>query len=52
MGGSSSGGPSGGPEDTRSDGATSTEDLLGGREPTFVGVMLHPRRSLRVINLD
>jgi len=52
MGGSSSGGPSGGPADTQSDGASSSEDLLGGREPTFVGVMLHPRRSLRVINRD
>ena len=30
----------------------STEDLLGGMEPTFVGVMLHPRRSLRVVNRD
>lgn len=28
------------------------EDLLAGREPTFVGVMLNPRRSLRVINRD
>lgn len=28
------------------------EDLLQGREPTFVGVMLNPRRSLRVINRD
>ncbi|GAB7360883.1 hypothetical protein MBLNU230_g0869t1 [Neophaeotheca triangularis] len=31
---------------------SSTEDLLGGTEPTFVGVMLNPRRSLRVINRD
>lgn len=31
---------------------SSTEDLLQGREPTFVGVMLHPRRSLRVTNRD
>ena len=29
-----------------------TEDLLSGHEPTFVGVMLNPRRSLRVINRD
>ena len=29
-----------------------TEDLLAGQEPTFVGVMLHPRRSLRVTNRD
>jgi len=28
------------------------EDILTGHEPTFVGVMLHPRRSLRVINRD
>lgn len=31
---------------------SSTEDLLSGNEPTFVGVMLNPRRSLRVINRD
>lgn len=31
---------------------SSTEDLLAGTEPTFVGVMLNPRRSLRVINRD
>lgn len=52
MGGSSSGGPSRGLGDTQSEGGSSTEDLLGGKEPTFVGVMLHPRRSLRVINRD
>ncbi|CAK3910703.1 1,3-beta-glucanosyltransferase gel3 [Lecanosticta acicola] len=28
------------------------EDLLGGREPTFIGVMLNPRKSLRVVNQD
>jgi hypothetical protein len=28
------------------------EDLLAGQEPSFVGVMVHPRRSLRVINRD
>jgi hypothetical protein len=28
------------------------EDLLAGHEPTFVGVMLNPRQSLRVINRD
>lgn len=28
------------------------EDLLAGHEPTFLGVMLAPRRSLRVINRD
>lgn len=32
--------------------SSSTEDLLGGQEPTFLGVMLNPRRSLRVINKD
>ncbi|PGH27591.1 hypothetical protein AJ80_00833 [Polytolypa hystricis UAMH7299] len=31
---------------------SSTEDLLAGQEPTFLGVMLNPRRSLRVINKD
>jgi hypothetical protein len=31
---------------------SSVEDLLGGMEPTFVGVLLHPRRSLRVVNRD
>lgn len=36
----------------RSSEQSSTEDLLAGREPTFVGVMLHPRRSLRVTNRD
>lgn len=30
----------------------SSDELLDGREPTFVGVMLHPRRSLKVINRD
>ena len=37
----------------RSSDESSTEnDLLAGREPTFFGVMLHPRRSLRVTNRD
>ena len=36
----------------RSSQGSSTEDLLAGQEPTFVGVMLHPRRSLRVTNRD
>jgi hypothetical protein len=36
----------------RSSEQSSTEDLLAGQEPTFVGVMLHPRRSLRVTNRD
>ncbi|KAI7339573.1 kelch repeat protein [Hortaea werneckii] len=31
---------------------SSTEDLLAGREPTFVGVLLNPRRSLKVVNRD
>ncbi|MCJ1310002.1 hypothetical protein MMC25_003663 [Agyrium rufum] len=31
---------------------SSSEDLLLGQEPTFVGVLLNPRRSLRVINRD
>ena len=35
-----------------SDVSDSDEDLLDGHEPTFVGVMLNPRRSLRVINRD
>ena len=43
---------SGGQALTSSDDANSIEDLLSGQEPTFVGVMLHPRRSLRVINRD
>lgn len=31
---------------------SSSEDLMAGAEPTFVGVLLNPRRSLRVINRD
>ena len=31
---------------------SSAEDLMGGAEPSFVGVLLNPRRSLRVINRD
>ncbi|KAI9738199.1 MAG: hypothetical protein M1834_008697 [Cirrosporium novae-zelandiae] len=30
----------------------STDDLMLGQEPSFLGVMLSPRRSLRVINRD
>ena len=30
----------------------SVEDLMSGQEPSFVGVLLNPRRSLRVINRD
>ena len=29
----------------------SSDDLLKDQEPTFVGIMLHPRRSLRVVNV-
>ncbi len=36
----------------RSSQGSSTEDLLTGHEPTFVGVILHPRRSLKVVNRD
>jgi hypothetical protein len=31
---------------------SSTDDLMTGQEPSFVGVLLNPRRSLRVINRD
>lgn len=31
---------------------SSLEDLMMGQEPSFVGVLLNPRRSLRVINRD
>lgn len=31
---------------------SSTEDLMRGQEPTFLGVLLAPRRSLRVVNKD
>lgn len=31
---------------------SSCEDLMRGAEPSFVGVLLNPRRSLRVINRD
>lgn len=47
--GQASGGASGHPSDRR---GSSSEDLLAGREPTFVGVLLNPRRSLRVVNKD
>ena len=58
---STSGGvPSSGPASTgpssRRPGAGSDEedggDLLFGREPTFVGVLMRPRQSLRVVNRD
>jgi len=31
---------------------SSTEDLIGGLEPTFFSVMLNPRRTLKVVNSD
>lgn len=31
---------------------SSTEDLISGQEPSFLGVFLNPRRSLRVVNRD
>ncbi|KAI9711349.1 MAG: hypothetical protein M1812_007198 [Candelaria pacifica] len=31
---------------------SSTEDLLAGQEPSFLGVVLSPRKSLRVVNRD
>ncbi|KAK3113319.1 hypothetical protein LTR53_009494 [Teratosphaeriaceae sp. CCFEE 6253] len=34
-----------------SDGS-STDDILSSHEPTFVGVLLNPRRSLKVVNRD
>ena len=37
---------------TTSSARSSTEDLLAGQEPTFVGVLLNPRRSLKVVNRD
>ncbi|KAF2495569.1 hypothetical protein BU16DRAFT_393241 [Lophium mytilinum] len=45
----------GGSLERRSSAESSTEDLLMGQEPTFWGtrgVLLNPRRSLRVINRD
>ncbi|KAI9843751.1 MAG: hypothetical protein M1837_006111 [Sclerophora amabilis] len=40
--------PNGGNSTTNS----STDDLMAGQEPSFLGVLLSPRRSLRVINRD
>jgi len=37
---------------TRSTAHSSMEDLLGGNEPSFFSVVLNPRRTLRVVNLD
>jgi len=31
---------------------SSTEDLMSAQEPSFIGVFLNPRRSLRVVNRD
>ncbi|KAL3427982.1 cell wall anchored protein [Phlyctema vagabunda] len=31
---------------------SSVEDLLGGQEPSFFSVVLNPRRTLKVVNLD
>jgi hypothetical protein len=31
---------------------SSMEDLLGGQEPSFFSVVLNPRRTLRVVNMD
>jgi hypothetical protein len=38
--------------DATSSAGSSVDDLLAGQEPTFLGVLLSPRRSLRVINRD
>lgn len=49
----SSGGRGSGPGGARrSSESSETEDLLGGSEPSYFGVLLNPRRSLRVINRD
>ncbi|KAI4171871.1 MAG: hypothetical protein LQ343_003948 [Gyalolechia ehrenbergii] len=40
------------PDGGNSTANSSNEDLMLGQEPTFVGVLLNPRRSLRVINRD
>jgi hypothetical protein len=47
-------GPHGWPGGTSDRGSvnSSTEDLLGGQEPSFISVILSPRRTLRVINRD
>ena len=37
---------------TNSPAASSNEDLLLNHEPSFMGVLLNPRRSLRVVNRD
>lgn len=35
-----------------SDAGSSTENLLANLEPSFVGVLLNPKRSLRIVNRD
>lgn len=35
-----------------SDAGSSTEDLIQNMEPTFIGVLLNPKRSLRIVNTD
>ena len=52
IGGHGNGSAEGMPVGGNSTANSSTEDLMRGREPTFVGVLLNPRRSLRVINRD
>lgn len=48
------GGPHGWPGGTsdRASASSSMEDLLAGHEPSFISVVLSPRRTLRVINRD
>ncbi len=36
----------------RASATSSAEDLLAGHEPSFISVILSPRRTLRVINRD
>ncbi|KAE9985969.1 hypothetical protein BLS_002991 [Venturia inaequalis] len=43
---------SGGQTDSGTNDDTDSESLLEGMEPSFVGVVLNPRRNLRVINRD
>ncbi|KAK4545154.1 hypothetical protein LTR36_003705 [Oleoguttula mirabilis] len=51
--GNTSGGSAGGYQSVRRESdQSSTNDLMDGHEPTFVGVLLNPRRSLRVVNRD
>lgn len=46
-------GSTGWPGETSDRGSmSSTEDLLAGHEPSFISVILSPRRTLRVINRD